>query len=333
MKIDPSEMPQISWRTIQLTFRNQPHSSFVRLFLCGFIYLFSTATNTALVFGLKKTNKKLTMPQKLYIYLSITDGMTGLFMPYFAILDLASATTCTTFSIGMSTSMYTFGLGLGTFFVISYLRNFAIRKPFSVISDKVVYVVLIIWNVLTALWGLFSFFTYEPIYAKHLFYCLLWILSGVLMTFMVILVTYLNILSKKVLTKESQTDSPLENAVERRRRKRNKTAVSILNVISLIYAICVLPLSFYYMVLGILMALYRDNEPLLTLFFYISPFIHLPLFPCSGLNAMVYMLKDRSIKRFYKLLLCRKIQSIRRDSSYTDITTEMRRMKIDLSSL
>ena len=69
---------------------------YVQLYFCCFIYLFSTITNFALVFGLRQTNKRLTPSQKLYIYLSITDTLNGMFMPYFVTLEAASIDNCTT---------------------------------------------------------------------------------------------------------------------------------------------------------------------------------------------------------------------------------------------
>ena len=84
--------------------------------------------------------------------------------------------------------------------------------------------------------------------------------------------------------------------------KRNKTAVKILNIILLIYGICMLPLSIYYLLLGAIMFDYKGNEDRSV--YGIYSYISLPVFPCSGLNALAYMLKDKKIRIFYRRLLC-----------------------------
>ena len=50
-------------------------------------YLFSTIANFSLIFGLKKTNTKLTISQKLYIYLSFTDAFFSLIMFVMVLLE------------------------------------------------------------------------------------------------------------------------------------------------------------------------------------------------------------------------------------------------------
>ena len=277
---------------------------YFRLYVCCFIYLFSILSNFGLIVGLKKTNEKLTMSQKLYIYLSITDAATGLFTPYFVALDFASLNNCTTESLGTAILIYTFSLGIGTFLFISYLRNLAIRKPFYTVPNKTIYLGTAGWNLLMMLMSLFSFFTYEPTFTSRTLYNVNWLFTGFSMILMVSLVTLLNIWSKRVLTKQSNVFKTV-NEVEARRKKRNKTAVAILNRISLIYAFCILPLSIYHVVLGAL--IYHGDVSLLTAAHSVMTFMLLPLFPCSGLNALAYMLKDKKIRKFYKLCCKRDI--------------------------
>ena len=225
------------------------------------MYLFSAMANSVLMIGFKNINKKLTLPQKLYIYLSITDAATSLLVAFFVAYDLSSSSNnCTRKSIGMALTAYTFCVGLGTFFLISFLRNNAMRKPFNVLRNRNIYYFLIAWNGLMILVALFTFFTYKPQYTSHTLYIVNWLLTGSVVVIFVVLITYLNISSKRVLVKEAHLYDRVENGCWERRRKRNETAVAILNIITLIYAVCTLPLGIYILMMGILTLQYEDHK-------------------------------------------------------------------------
>ena len=99
--------------------------------MIGIFSAFLITTNLALVIGLKKTNKQLTTSQKLYIYLSLNDSIVGFVsLPYMFIVYYLSIDYCVLLSTNRAIMMYTFGLSLGTFAVISILRNVVISKPF-----------------------------------------------------------------------------------------------------------------------------------------------------------------------------------------------------------
>eukprot|EP00111_Clytia_hemisphaerica_P000457 TCONS_00001293-protein len=171
------------------------------MFLLGVFAVFVAITNFALIIGLKKTNKKLTISQKLYIYLSLTDTIVGMIcLPYFVMVDVLSIGSCVTQSIGMAMSVYSFGVGLGTFLGISYLRNLAIRKPFNDIQNKTVYSFLVLWNIYIVLKSTFTFFTYDPRYTSYALYCSYWIYVGSVTTIEVLAIVILNTWSKRALT-------------------------------------------------------------------------------------------------------------------------------------
>ena len=98
--------------------------------MIGIFSAFLITTNLALVIGLKKTNKQLTTSQKLYIYLSLNDSIVGFVsLPYMFIVYYLSIDYCVLLSTNKAIMMYTFDLSLGTFAVISILRNVVISKP------------------------------------------------------------------------------------------------------------------------------------------------------------------------------------------------------------
>ena len=94
--------------------------------------LFVASTNLLLVIGLRKTNKKVTMSQKLYIYLSLTDTMVGIVcLPYALVIDsVQNLHNCNTRSASLAFGAYVSSIGMGTFLLISIVRYLAIRKPF-----------------------------------------------------------------------------------------------------------------------------------------------------------------------------------------------------------
>ena len=276
------------------------------MFLLSAFALFVAITNFALIFGLRRTNKKLTISQKLYIYLSLTDTIVGLIcLPYFVMVDVLSVGSCTTQSIGMAMSVYSFGTGLGTFLGISYLRNLAIRKPFNDIQNKTVYSILVLWNIYILLKSTFTFFTYDPRYTSYSLYCSYWIYVGLVTTIEVLLIIILNSWSRRALTGKLSNPGN-ESDAEQRKRKRNQKAVGILNMISLVYTLCTLPFSLYYLLLGVLLITHQNNKQLFNFVYSLFAFIHLPIFLCSGFNALVYMLKDNDIKRYYSCKSCLK---------------------------
>lgn len=257
--------------------------------------VFLIITNAALVIGLKRTNKNLTLSQKLYIYLSLTDGVVGIvYMPYMAIMIFSSIDFCTAQSISMAISIYTSGISLGTFAVISVLRNIAIRKPFYKVKKSIIYGVLGAWNGVSLITSMTTFLTYNPRYTSYTLYCCYWLYIGSLLSIEVLISIALNLWSKRVLTKQVQNDDH-ENETKKIKRKRNQKAVGILNFLSLVYTICTFPMGCYYIFLGALLLTYEGNEIMFDNAYDLFSFFHIPSFLSSGLNALVYMLKDKDI--------------------------------------
>ena len=300
-----STSTNLTKNTHQLNNDTDNHDFESNIFLSS-VAVFVVITNFALIIGLRKTNKKLTISQKLYIYLSLTDTIVGLVgLPYFVIMHFLSLLSCTSYSIGMVMSLYSFGTGLGTFLGISYLRNLAIRKPLHNVRNKHVYLGLAVWNIYIVLKSISTFFVYHPRYASYYLSCAYWLWVGLCSAIEVFLVLVFNIWSTKVLARQSFNHHEM-NDVDQRRRKRNQKAVGILNMISLVYALCTFPVSLYYTVLGILLSTYDHNKELFDFCYNLFPLIHLPLFFCSGFNALVYMLKDKDIRKYYSSRFCCK---------------------------
>ena len=145
------------------------------------ISLFSILANIGLINGLKKTNKKLMMSQKLYISLSISDGIFALILPYHATLDMLTLSTCTTVSIGLCMSVYTLITSFGTFVIISEI--WPLGNCFILSPKHKVYFTLAFWNLLAALMGIKTFFTHEPCSSQKL-HPTHWLFTGLWTTFL-----------------------------------------------------------------------------------------------------------------------------------------------------
>ena len=275
---------------------------------------FVVTTNLALVIGLRRTNKQLAISQKLYSYLSMTDSIIGIIcLPYFAIVNVFSTNNCKLRNIGSTITVYSFGVGLGTFAVISILRNIAIRKPLYVVKNKIIYLVLIVWHVYVILGSLLSFFTYEPTYSSKTLSRFSSVYAGVNVLIQILIIVTCNLWSRRALTKQKPANRSEneKNQIEEQKRKRNQKAAGILSAISVVYVLCTLPLSLFYILLGVLLMFYERNAEPIKASGSLYRFIHLPVFLCSGFNALVYMLKDKEIKKYYARQFCCKRRNLR----------------------
>ena len=261
--------------------------------------IFIAITNLALIIGLQKTNKTLTISHKLYIYLSISDISLGLIcLPYLTISELLSPGNCSTYTIAMSISVYSFTLSTSTFSIISIIRNYATRKPLKIIEEKSVLCIIAGLNICIIFLATFAYFIFNPKYTSLEIYASFLIFSGIGKTGFLTTVLTLNCWSKVALSRSTALGTS-----EERMRKRNQKAVAILNLISLVYTLCASPFGLYYLLLGVFLFHYQDQFDDLYSFYHV---IHIPLHFCSGFNALVYILKDERIKRFYKKKLCCK---------------------------
>ena len=270
------------------------------IFILAVIAIFVSATNFALIFGLKKTNKKLTMSQKLYIYLSATDSITGLIgLPYFVISNLLGQRSCTLDGIGLAINDYAYSVSHCTFFIISYLRNLAIRKPFVIANQRVIKTVIICFNIFMLVSCTKQYFIYNPDYNTPALFATMLLYTGIEHLTAIVGTLYINSRSKIILNNQC-TDDILSDINKEITNKRNRTAVSILNRISLIYGVCGIQFCIFYISLAMLtLNPSVANAKTIELMYEVYSFVHCIIFISSGANAIVYMAKDKKIKRYY----------------------------------
>jgi 7 transmembrane receptor (rhodopsin family). len=259
-------------------------------------------TNLALIVGLRKTNKTLTLSQKLYIFLSLTDAAVGaISMPYLVVITSLGYNSCTAIAVGLVVSFYSFGVGMGTFFIISVIRNFAIRKPLQPVSGRRVKTALLLWNAYIVLKSLMTFFVYTPEHTSKILSSIYWFLISIITTMEISSIAILNFFSKKELTQKRKQS--LDKDLVALRKKRHHRAVVTLSLISLVYAVCFVPVSIFYFVLAYLVSQIDIDISIMNIAFVLT---HLPIFLCSGFNAIIYMSRNSDITRYYKNIFCKR---------------------------
>ena len=272
-------------------------------------------TNLALVFGLRKTNKTLTLSQKLYTFLSITDAAVGaISMPYLLAINLMGYNTCTATAAGLVFTFYSFGVGMGTFFTISMLRNLAIRKPLLPISGRRVKIGLLLWNIYIVLKSVMTFFVYTPEHTSKALSMIYWFIISILTTVEISLIAFLNISSRKDLARKRKHS--LDKDLAALRKKRHNRAVVTLSLITLVYAVCFVPVSIFYFVLAVLVAQTDVNVSTVNTMNKAFVATHLPMFLCSGFNALVYMFRNPDIRRYYKDMFCKRLNFHNNNGSF-----------------
>ena len=118
--------------------------------------IINVLVNVMLIYSLFKTNQKMNCGQKLFVYLSCTDLLAGLFVPvviYFQLVGL----NCFYMTIMMGVISYIAIADFSILLIISALRLYGIRFPLSIRDqEKSTFVVVILKIII--LFGIVTFF-------------------------------------------------------------------------------------------------------------------------------------------------------------------------------
>jgi hypothetical protein len=267
--------------------------------------VFVSVPNIMLIIGLIKTNdkKELTISKKLYIYVSCTDLSFGILTnPYFIIINATGWKNCTLQGLGMSFTVISIGLGVSTFVLISIIRNYQIRKPLNEIRKDWIGIYLLshilvfvcCYGLTTLLVYFNRFPTTFTLLAIYWFFMFFYFLVETLLMVVYNAWTKISLRYNKVMhLKFSDKNTAI--------LRRNKRAVVTLVWISAVYVACILPVSLYYLWLFITLLDIGKNPDKMVSAYDKFPLVHSLLPLCSGLNAIVYILKSNDLRRFYKV--------------------------------
>lgn len=115
--------------------------------------------NVMLIYGLFKTNKKMNCGQKLFVYLSCTDLMGGLFVPVVIHFQLTGL-NCFYMTIMMGVVSYIAIADFSILLIISALRLYGIRCPLSIQDPKKRTTVVVILKIIV-LFAIVTFFFFK----------------------------------------------------------------------------------------------------------------------------------------------------------------------------
>ena len=209
----------------------------ISLALIWVVFTYVLLTNFLLVFGLLKTNKgqKLTNSKKLFISMSFIDICTmalSILERYFVRIS----TSRILLGLIIASSGICYVLACNIFVIISGLRYFALRYPFKRVSNKAIYLALLIALLLAICDGIISFMdaTLPQTLLMIIVYISWW---SVLAFGEMVLMTVVNILSfrylKKCQREMNKADSKTsgirseDETMSKRNIKRKKYAIKI----------------------------------------------------------------------------------------------------------
>ena len=271
--------------------------------------IFVSLTNIFLIIGLFKTNNKLSLSKKLFIYLSFSDLFTGMVTtPYqLSMVVLGSNASCFQVDLQSFLNVFTPGLSMFTILSISIARYVSVDKPtfFRRNANSPWVFALMVGQVIIAIAaGIWYASAHDPIQLGSFligvtFFCFTTIGGAI-----VINVFLYRKLSNKSVGNMAQQQIKTQNY--------HKAVIKTLIIISIILSMCFLPNGVVFSVVGY-SVLVGDTDHMYNIYI---PWVYLPILFNAGVNSVVYIWRERKIARFIKSLFFSKITTV----SYTHLT-------------
>ena len=282
--------------------------------LCLIVAAFVFLSNAMLIYGLYKTNKRLPLTKKLFIYLSIVDITTAC-IEVIAIIVIfyTENISCMVGSVIVSVL---YGLNCVSFELlldVSVLRYLSITRPFLRIRNIHKKVVLVIELVCAVCMCITYYLLLQNVATGSLTAA-----AGVFLI-MIITVLTINILSYKAMNQMSEKRkkykktneidmkskkpchiSPIRDLSSNKSDRRKKAAIATLIIITVSYLVFSLPITAFTIIGSIksfsasnMVAM--DGNPII-----VEWILHYIQITYTGLNATIFILRSREIRRFYK---------------------------------
>jgi len=269
------------------------------------IDLFILTTNISLMIGIWRTKKQLKVVDRLYIAWSLFDLPMALIKIPFTLYGNITMKYYDLYVNNVIAVAYFFtyifkGTNVGLFIVISMLRNQSIRRPLIATNYRPVRIFSVCYAVIVIVRSLnVSLANVPSLNVTSRYKQQHYITVIVKVVIDSILILSYNINSKIFLSRATapQVQQRLSNACRIAHFRNKRKAVKTLLVISILYVICNLITLTVYVCLFIpsIAKLLLNPFPVR----YISLVLTIPMYLNTGLNAFIYMLKDKKIKRYY----------------------------------
>jgi len=292
---------------LRVTKKSSNQEVHLLVFVC-LIILSILLTNSLMIIGLWKTNKKLTIIHKLLIYTSITDLMVGFFtLPYFVALRLSNKVSCFNDMIGISVGVIVSQESQQTILTLSIMRYLSIHSPLKRIRDSTIIKVMITQMFISIGMGVQYFYVYYVINDNNniALHTIEWFIFGLFTITCTFAAVICNLLSRAVLTNKraiQQSDQHLE---------RHRKAVKRLLLICICNILCYTPASFYQLYGGIVSIIDSSFNLMDIALITLNLNMLFPVMLLSPvLNSLVYIVWDKRILVYYKRVLNTRLQRL-----------------------
>jgi hypothetical protein len=316
------------------------------------IFVFVLVSNTLLTVGILKTNRTLSITNRLFVYLS---GIDMLFVPLAIFRKVMKSIE--PFWLSAFYGSVDFLLrsnGMLAFLIISILRFYSIYRPFVPVESRTVVTFTVIKVIGTSIISVQIFINFlEGVTLIEL--ANLNIFCGIFVLVVTFMTVICNALSRHILKKAaittisiqlksttstsySDTHIEVENPAsvvtaeplevqdthfQRKPAQQNTTinlptpsrsqikkekAVRTLNIITFFYCILCLPFSFYILLAGSIYIHNPDNVHVYDGLMMYAEIFSLLGFSNSGVNALIYLLACKKIKKYYRHFFLRMIK-------------------------
>ena len=266
----------------------------------------SFVVNMMLIYGFYKTSRPFSIVTKLFICLSVWDVLTAVGFSASALMTsfAEGGQHCLVLLILFAFGQFQFFFAVDLFLTISVLRFIALRWPLRRIRSRYVYYVviaeIIVGNIcsFSPLWVVLRQGTLRNDTFQISRY-----ISSILIAFVVVILA-INILSYRQLEKSRRRtkstisgseDIDLSNPSKCESFDKKREAVKTLILITLCYLVCYLPYAIYMFFIE----LDGGNRTMRYNLKYIGV-------ANGGLNSLIYILRTKKIRNFYKEMFCTK---------------------------
>ena len=282
---------------------NSQNDDYVIIILPTLVIVFTLISNSMLIHGMIKTNRKaLTISQKLFILLSINDIIATITVLLIQII-MRLHVDCNVTDVFLSWNETSVFISVMLFSLISGLRLVNIKMPFQHISTKLVQ--LIVFGIVFVGYagGAALFWTHTVIH-KHsnvgLFLAMQNWTNGIMcievnIVLAINFVSYLHLRkNSNSLSRQSSSSSSRISRVSSMQRadENKKEAGKTLLLIALFYSLCMSPFSVFIIVTLIEPRMMAAGSTFVDLS---CSFIVLN----GGINSLIYMLRSKEIRSFY----------------------------------
>ena len=265
------------------------------LFICTIMaIIFIIATSSMLIYGLVKTNKLLSITSKIFIYISICDLVNGFIVIPIQLLNMALKLPCLLAVTQDILHVIIISMSLYTLITLTVLRYIAINNPLRKIKNRTVHIVLFIGLMLSIANASAYFYTSHKQELLILMGILLFLIAVIIMTFLMVSIS-LNIILRRSLRKRS---CAIKKSIRSKMHMVSKEkATTTLLILLVVILICYLPtvIATGYTAYHIL----AKNENYYLVWHRSARWSTYVYSLASGFNSLVYMLRTKSIRKFY----------------------------------